>query len=141
MDDIVAPGWLVVVKTNPRDLFNVPTGNAIDDDGVHDPMVDTEPYQQLVVDLNVYRASPTQLDDIIIDLYGEDEQTQTLAQGESSQIHQNNAINTSFSDEEDLLDDFDSDTEAESDTNIEIEEIDESEDIDESDSATEDSNE
>jgi len=94
-----------------------------------------------VVDLNVYRASPTQLDDIIIDLCGEDGQTQILAQGEPSQIHQSNAINTGSSDEEDFLDDFDSETEAESDTNIEIEETDKSKDIDESDNATEDSNE
>ncbi|XP_028799277.1 uncharacterized protein LOC114754652 [Neltuma alba] len=142
VDDIVDPGWIVVVKTNPRDLFNMPIENVNVGSDVNIAMVDEEPYQQLVVDLN---ASLIQ-HDIFIDLCGDDVQPQTFIQvGEPSQRSnmeigfiddsESNSLVHDDSDEEDVLDGNDSDTEEESDIEGEIE------DDDTSDSTTEDSTE
>ena len=48
VDDMSKEGWLVVVKTNPRDLFNMPAQDESDDD-----LEELEAYQQLEVEGNV----------------------------------------------------------------------------------------
>ncbi|KAI9120006.1 hypothetical protein K1719_008975 [Acacia pycnantha] len=151
VDDLVQPSWLVVVKTNPRDLFNMPIDKDNDVSGVNDVMVDEVAYQQLVVDLNI--DNPTRVEpDFIINFYGEDVQHQTFVQaGEPSQRNNRDVMDIGFindnethslghedSNEEDVLDDYESDTEIESDTENEVQEK-ESEDNDISDSASEES--
>ncbi|KAI9120320.1 hypothetical protein K1719_007353 [Acacia pycnantha] len=149
VDDLVRPSWLVVVKTNPRDLFNMPIDKDNDVSGVNVVMVDEVAYQQLVVDLNI--DNPTHAEhDFIINLYGEDLQHQTFVQaGEPSQRNNRDVMDIGFiddnethssghedSNEEDVLDDYESDTEIESDTENEVQEN-EAEDTDISDSASE----
>ncbi|KAF7841814.1 hypothetical protein G2W53_004112 [Senna tora] len=49
LDDISDPGWLVVVKTNPHDLFDVPPEDK-EDDGDGDGVAFDQAYQQIEVD-------------------------------------------------------------------------------------------
>ncbi|KAI9126182.1 hypothetical protein K1719_002603 [Acacia pycnantha] len=151
VDDLVQPSWLVVVKTNPRNLFNMPIDKDNDVSGVNVVMIDEVAYQQLVVDLNI--DNPTRVEhDFIINLYGEDVQHQTFVQAEEpSQRNNRDVMDIGFiddnethssghedSNEEDVLDDYESDTEIESDKENEVQEN-ESEDTDISDSASEES--
>ncbi|KAI9076595.1 hypothetical protein K1719_041360 [Acacia pycnantha] len=124
---------------------------SIDVSGVNVVLVDEVAYQQLVVDLNI--DNPTRVEhDFIINLYGEDVQHQTFVQaGEPSQRNNCDVMDIGFiddnethssgredSNEEDVLDDYESDTEIESDTENEVQEN-ESEDTDISDSVSEES--
>ncbi|KAI9075453.1 hypothetical protein K1719_042578 [Acacia pycnantha] len=65
---LVHLSWLVVVKMNPCDLFNMPIDKDNDVSGVNDVMVDEVAYQQLVVHLNI--DNPTRVEpNFIMNLY------------------------------------------------------------------------
>ncbi|KAI9081634.1 hypothetical protein K1719_036370 [Acacia pycnantha] len=123
VDDLVQPSWLVVVKTNPRDLFNMPIDKDNDVSGVNDVMVDEVAYQQLTF-VQAGELSQRNNRDVMDIGFINDNETHSLGHEDSN--------------EEDVLDDYESDTEIESDTENEVQEK-ESEDNDISDSASEES--
>ncbi|KAI9128564.1 hypothetical protein K1719_000047 [Acacia pycnantha] len=101
VDDLVQPSWLVVVKTNPRDLFNMPIDKDNDVSGMYNTRL-------LLKKGNRHRNNRDAMDIGFID----DNETHSSGHDDSN--------------EEDVLDDYESDTE-----------INESKDIDISDSASE----
>ncbi|KAF7835450.1 uncharacterized protein G2W53_010309 [Senna tora] len=79
LDDISDPGCLVLVKTNPRDLFDVPQEDK-EDDGVGDGVVFDQAYQPIEVDqLNLLNHNEVE-NEITVTLNRVDVEPQTISQ-------------------------------------------------------------
>ncbi|KAF7800959.1 uncharacterized protein G2W53_044548 [Senna tora] len=77
LDDISDPGWLVVVKTNPRDLFDVPQEDK-EDDG--DGVTFDQAYQPIKVDqLNLSNDNEVE-NEITVTLHRVHVEPQTISQ-------------------------------------------------------------
>ncbi|KAF7832769.1 uncharacterized protein G2W53_015102 [Senna tora] len=73
------PGWLVVVKTNPRDLFDVPQEDK-EDDGDGDGVAFNQAYQPIEVDqLNLSNHNEVE-NEITVTLHRVDVEPQTISQ-------------------------------------------------------------
>lgn len=69
LKDMVNKDWLVVVKTNPRDLFNIPE--------VEEAIMNDEAYQQEEVECNILFPNDHE-PDIHVSLYRDDVEQQTV---------------------------------------------------------------
>ncbi|XP_019244414.1 PREDICTED: uncharacterized protein LOC109224282 [Nicotiana attenuata] len=115
LEDMVDKDWLIVVKKNPRDLFNIP---EVDDNSVEvedEALLNEEAYQQEEVDLNILQSND-QENDVDVALHRDDVQpqsidasiqAQTSMHEEENDFIDNNHIDVSDDEEseEDLLGD------------------------------------
>ncbi|XP_060201915.1 uncharacterized protein LOC132630351 [Lycium barbarum] len=106
LNDMVNKDWLVVVKTNPRDLFNIP---EVEDEA----LLNEEVYQQEEVECNILRTNDQETE-IEVSLHRDDIEPQTVLrtndQGneEDAFINDNDIdVSENEEDEEELLDDND----------------------------------
>lgn len=105
LKDMVDKDWLVVVKTNPRDLFNMPE--------VEETVMNEEAYQQEEVECNILCPNDHE-PDIHVSLYRDDVERQTVLRTNDQENEEDNFINDNHTDvsgseeiEEELLDDND----------------------------------
>ncbi|KAF7814854.1 uncharacterized protein G2W53_028823 [Senna tora] len=103
LDDISDPGWLVVVKTNPRDLFDVPQEDK-EDDGDGDGVAFDQAYQPIEVDqLNLSNHNEVE-NEITVTLQRVDVEPQTISQ-ESEKARKKARKNMHTSSEVNFIDD------------------------------------
>ncbi|XP_019264950.1 PREDICTED: uncharacterized protein LOC109242560 [Nicotiana attenuata] len=77
VDDMSNKDWLVVVKTNPRDLFNMPEKD-INSTEIEDEVLSSEDaYQQEQVEINTSRIHAQEID-IVVSLYRDDVEPQII---------------------------------------------------------------
>ncbi|XP_049397336.1 uncharacterized protein LOC125861495 [Solanum stenotomum] len=102
---MVDKDWLVVVKTNPRDFFNMPE--------VEEAVMNEEAYQQEEVECNILCPNDHE-PDIHVSLYRNDVESQTVLHTNDQENEEDNFINDNQTDvsgseetEEELLDDDD----------------------------------
>ncbi|XP_049359540.1 uncharacterized protein LOC125824236 [Solanum verrucosum] len=105
LKDMVDKDWLVVVKTNPRDLFNMTE--------VEETVMNEEAYQQEEVECNILCPNDHE-PDIHVSLYRDDVEPQTVLHTNDQENEEDNFINDNQTDvsgseetEEELLDDDD----------------------------------
>ncbi|XP_060186166.1 uncharacterized protein LOC132615574 [Lycium barbarum] len=106
LNDMVNKDWLVVVKTNPRDLFNIP---EVEDEA----LLNEEVYQQEEVECNILRTDDHETE-IEVSLHRDDIEPQTVLRtndqgNEEDDFINDNDIDVSENeeDEEELIDDND----------------------------------
>ncbi|KAK4354167.1 hypothetical protein RND71_026361 [Anisodus tanguticus] len=116
---MVGKDWLVVLKTSPRDLFNMPEKDDNGKDVEDEALPDGEAYQQEEVEFNMQRIDD-QENDILVSLHRDDVEPQTINCTETSEQartsvnnEENGFINDNHVDlseseesEEELLDDI-----------------------------------
>lgn len=111
VNDMIDKDWLVILKTSPRDLFNVPEkdDNSLD---VEDKLLtNEEAYQQEEVEFTMEHID-NQLDDIFVSLHRNDVEPESISCNQASEqaqtsMHngQDSSIYESEESEEELLDD------------------------------------
>ncbi|XP_060190507.1 uncharacterized protein LOC132619696 [Lycium barbarum] len=106
LNDIVDKDWLVAIKTNPRDLFNMP---EVEDEA----LLNEEVYQQEEVECNILRTNDQETD-IEVALQRDDVEPQTVLRTNDQENEEDDFINDNYIDvsgneeaEEELLDDSD----------------------------------
>ncbi|KAH0669665.1 hypothetical protein KY285_023833 [Solanum tuberosum] len=96
LKDILDKDWLVVVKTNPQDLFNMPE--------VEEAVMNEEAYQQEEVECNILCPNDHE-PDIHVSLYRDDVEPQTVLRTNDQENEEDNFINDNHTDE--LVEDVD----------------------------------
>ena len=89
IDDIVDKDWLVVVKTSPRDLFNMPqTYDDRDDD--NELLCNEEAYQQMEIESNIQPNN--EVDHVIVAALHRDDIEPMSVRHANEQLHTNTRI-------------------------------------------------
>lgn len=111
VSDMIDKVWFVVLKTSPRDLFNVPEKDDNNIDIDDEALTNGESYQQEEFEFNMEHIDD-QEDDILVSLYRNDVEPESISCNQASEQAQTSVHNEEYNliykieeSEEALLDD------------------------------------